>query len=61
MSADSFKILDKNGAEMPDHHSGRRRSYKEAKALLDRLNKNGEYAPYRMVNTTDNSQCPTTA
>lgn len=44
-----FKILDKDGVEMQDHYSGRRRTYEEAKNMLDRLNKNGEYRPYTMV------------
>ena len=45
----SYKILDKDGAEMPDHWSGRRRTYEEAKKMVDSLNKNGEYRPYTMV------------
>jgi hypothetical protein len=44
-----YKILDKDGIEMPVHYSGRYRTYNEAKKLLDRLNKNGEYKPYTMV------------
>lgn len=51
-----YKILDKNGIEMPNHWSGRRRTYEEAKKIIDNLNKNGEYSPYTMieidVNTT---------
>lgn len=39
-----FKILDKDGIEMPDHWSGRRRTYDEAKKMVDSLNKNGEYS-----------------
>ncbi len=45
----SYKILDKDGVEMPDHWSGRRRTYEEAKKMVDSLNKNGEYRPYTMV------------
>ncbi len=45
----SYSILDKNGIEMPDHYSGRRRTYEEAKKMVDSLNKNGEYRPYTMV------------
>lgn len=45
----SYKILDKDGIEMPDHWSGRRRTYEEAKKMVDSLNKNGEYKPYTMV------------
>jgi len=44
-----FKILDKDGVEMPDHYTGRRRNYFEAKKHVDGLNKDGEYRPYRMV------------
>lgn len=44
-----FKIVDKDGIEMPDHYSGRRRTYEEAKKMVDRLNKNGEYKPYKMI------------
>lgn len=45
----SYKILDRNGIEMPDHWTGRRRTYEEAKKMLDGLNKNGEHRPYTMV------------
>lgn len=44
-----FKILDKNGFEMPKHYSGRNRTEEEAKKILNRLNKNGEYSPYTMI------------
>ena len=44
-----FKILDKDGIEMPNHYTGRRRTYEEAKKILNRLNKNGEFKPYTMV------------
>ena len=44
-----FKIFDKDGIEMPNHYTGRRRTYKEAKNMLDMLNKNGEFRPYTMV------------
>lgn len=46
-----YKILDKNGIEMPDHHSGRPRTYLEAKRMVDLLNSpnnKGEYYPYKM-------------
>ena len=49
VSGSYFKILDKDGIEMPDHYSGRRRTYGEVKKMLDILNKNGEYRPYTMV------------
>jgi len=48
-SSQLYKILDKNGFEMPDHWSGRRRTYLEAKKMIDMLNKNGEERPYTMV------------
>jgi hypothetical protein len=44
-----YKIVDKDGIEMPDHYSGRKRTYEEAKKMVDRLNKNGEYKPYGMI------------
>ena len=44
-----YKIVDKDGIEMPRHYSGRRRNYEESKKMVDRLNKNGEYKPYKMV------------
>lgn len=49
VSGSYFKILDKDGIEMPDHYTGRRRTYDEAKKMLDGLNKNGEFRPYTMV------------
>lgn len=49
VSGSYFKILDKDGVEMPDHYSGRRRTYEEAKKMVDSLNKNGEFRPYIMV------------
>lgn len=49
VSGSYFKILDKDGIEMPDHYTGRRRTYDEAKKMLDSLNKNGEFKPYTMV------------
>lgn len=45
----SYTILDKDGVEIPDHWSGRRRTYEEAQKMVDSLNKNGEYRPYTMV------------
>jgi hypothetical protein len=42
-----WMILDKNGDEMPRHHSGRLRTLDEAKKMVDRLNKDGEYKPYK--------------
>lgn len=44
-----YKILDKNGYEMPGHWSGRNRTYEEAKKMVDSLNKNGEHKPYTMI------------
>jgi hypothetical protein len=46
-----YKILDKDGVEIPRHWSGRFRTYDEAKKMVDSLNKNGEYRPYTMVDT----------
>lgn len=47
-SPQEWTILDKNGAEMPLHYSGRYRTREEAKALIDMLNINGECKPYTM-------------
>lgn len=44
-----YKVFDRNDVEMPRHHSGRLRNYGEAKKLVDRLNKIGEFAPYKMI------------
>ena len=49
VSSRFYKIVDKDGIEMPDHYSGRRRTYEEAKKMVDGLNKNGEHKPYKMV------------
>lgn len=51
MSMDTTKlytILDRNGVELTGHHSGRGRTFEEAKTLLYKLNKNGEFDPYKM-------------
>lgn len=45
------KIVDKNGYEMPEHYSGRNRTYEEAQKMLNNLNKNGEHRPYKMIET----------
>lgn len=44
-----YKILDKMGDEMPEHYSGRERTFDEAKKMIDRLNKDGEFKPYTMI------------
>ena len=44
-----YEIVAGDGTIMPMHYSGRRRTYEEAKIMVDRLNKNGEYPPYKMV------------
>ena len=44
-----WKILDKDGIEMPDDWAVTPRTYEKVKRLLDRLNVNGEYRPYTMV------------
>tara|TARA_R110002051_G_C8669321_1_gene490164 strand:- start:862 stop:1083 length:222 start_codon:yes stop_codon:yes gene_type:complete len=49
VSSRFYKIVDKHGIEMPDHYSGRRRNYREAKKMVDGLNKNGEHKPYKMI------------
>lgn len=45
----TWKILDKNGIEMPDDWAVTPRTYENVKRLLDRLNVNGEHRPYTMV------------
>lgn len=45
-----YKIVDRNGYEMPEHYSGRHRTYKEAKRMVDRLNDSSDrHKPYKMV------------
>lgn len=44
-----YMIIDRDGTEMPRHYSGRLRTYDEAKKIVDSLNKDGEYAPYKMI------------
>lgn len=44
-----WKILDKDGIEMPDDWAGTPRTYEKVKRLLDRLNVNGKHRPYTMV------------
>ena len=51
MAQQFYKIVDKNGCEMPGHYSGRNRTYEEAKKMVDKLNKNGEHRPYTMTGT----------
>lgn len=41
-----YKILDCNGYEMPNHYSGRLRTYEEAENMVKSLNEKGEYKPY---------------
>lgn len=43
-----YKILDREGVEMPVHYSGRPRTRIEAEKMIKLLNENGEYPPYRM-------------
>ena len=61
MAYSFYKILDKNGVEMPDHWSGRRRTYDEAKKMVDGLNKNGEHSPYTMIEINRNNIAQQTA
>lgn len=49
VSGSYWKILDKDGIEMPDDWAVTPRTYDKVKRLLDRLNVNGEYRPYTMV------------
>jgi hypothetical protein len=44
-----YKIVDKNGYELPLHYSDRHRTYEEASKLIQRLNQHGEYKPYKMI------------
>lgn len=44
-----FDIVDKDGTVMPRHYSGRARTLDEAQKMLDGLNINGEYRPYKMI------------
>jgi len=44
-----YDIIDKDGYSMPLHYSGRLRTYDEAISMLTRLNKDGEYKPYKMI------------
>ena len=53
MTQKFYKIVDKNGYEMPEHYSGRNRTYEESKKMVDNLNKNGEYRPYTMTGTQE--------
>ena len=48
-SGSYYKILDKDGIEIPDDWAVTPRTYDKVKRLLDRLNVNGEYRPYTMV------------
>jgi len=45
----TYKILDKDGIELPNHWSGGYRTYEEAIKLVENLNLDGEYKPYTMV------------
>jgi hypothetical protein len=49
VSGSYWKILDKDGIEMSDDWAVTPRTYERVKILLDRLNVNGEYRPYTMV------------
>lgn len=44
-----YKVMDCDGIEMPRHYSGRLRTKEEAQRLIDSLNRNGEYKPYKMI------------
>lgn len=49
MNLNRYKILDKNGVEMPLPPHGKRRTYDEANKLIARLNVDGEFRPYTIV------------
>lgn len=45
-----FKILDCNGVEMPGLYGGfEYRTFEQATKLIENLNKDGEYRPYKMI------------
>lgn len=44
-----YRIVDKNGVQMPDHYEGRFRTFHEAKKMVKTLNRTGEYKPYKMI------------
>jgi len=50
---ETFNVADKDGKYMPSHFSGRERTYEECKALVDRLNKHGEFGPYQIISNID--------
>ena len=52
ISGSCWKILDKDGVEMSDNWAVTPRTYEKVKKLLDRLNVDGEYRPYTMVDKT---------
>lgn len=43
-----YKVLDRDGCEMPLHYNGRHRTHDEATNLCAQLNQNGEFKPYRI-------------
>ena len=45
-----YTIFDKNDMELPEHYSGRGRTWDEAKKLVEGLNKTGEFKPYTIKN-----------
>ncbi len=47
-----YTIFDKNDMELPEHYSGRGRTWDEAKKLVEGLNKTGEFKPYTIKNQT---------
>jgi len=48
-NTDEWKIIDKDGIEIPDDWAVTPRTYDKVKILLDRLNLIGENRPYTMV------------
>lgn len=47
-----YDIVDRNGVTLPRNPLGDGRTYREAVALLENLNRNGEFKPYTMVPIT---------
>lgn len=44
-----YDIVDKDGRILPRNYKGMPRTSEEADRLLERLNKGGEYRPYKKV------------
>jgi len=42
-----YSVVDRNGFEIPRHHSGRGRTSEEADSIIKSLDKHGEHGPYK--------------